>query len=110
MPINHLTPAQKEAWGRDIERRMLAKGWHQAKLARRCGVPRNNISTWINGRSYPQPLSLAKLAAALGVAVEEISLFRDTGDDVEARDLLLRVRLLEEKVAYLLSHGQGIFG
>jgi transcriptional regulator with XRE-family HTH domain len=51
---------------------MLEKGFHHAELARRADLPRNNISTYINGRSYPTEQSLAKLAKALGVSAEDI--------------------------------------
>jgi len=51
---------------------MLKKGMHHAELARRADLPRNNISTYINGRSYPTEQSLAKLAKALGTTSDEL--------------------------------------
>lgn len=45
---------------------------HHAELARRADLPRNNISTYINGRSYPTEQSLMKLAKALGTTPDEL--------------------------------------
>jgi transcriptional regulator with XRE-family HTH domain len=65
----HLT---KQEFGRRLNQLMLNKGMHHAELARRSDLPRNNISTYINGRSYPTEQSLAKLARALGVTPDEL--------------------------------------
>jgi transcriptional regulator with XRE-family HTH domain len=62
----------KQEFGRRLHKIMLEKGFHHAELARRADLPRNNISTYINGRSYPTEQSLAKLAKALGVSAEDI--------------------------------------
>lgn len=65
----HLT---KQEFGRRLNQLMLKKGLHHSELARRADLPRNNISTYINGRSYPTEQSLAKLAKALGVTSDEL--------------------------------------
>lgn len=65
----HLT---KQEFGRRLNKLMLAKGLHHAELARRADLPRNNISTYINGRSYPTEQSLMKLAKALGTTSDEL--------------------------------------
>jgi len=62
----------RRAFGRQLQRLMLAKGWNQSDLARRAGVGRDAISTYINGRSVPEPLNRQKIADALGVSVEEL--------------------------------------
>ena len=51
---------------------MLAKGLHHSELARRADLPRNNISTYVNGRSYPTEQSLLKLAQALGTTPDAL--------------------------------------
>lgn len=65
----HLT---KQEFGRRLYTEMLSKGWNQAELARRSDLPRNNISTYIRGASFPTPLSLQKIAKALGVAPADL--------------------------------------
>jgi transcriptional regulator with XRE-family HTH domain len=62
----------KQEFGRRLNKLMSAKGMHHAELARRADLPRNNISTYINGRSYPTEQSLAKLAKALRVTPDEL--------------------------------------
>ena len=65
----HLT---KQEFGRRLYKLMTEKGMHHAELARRSGLPRNNISTYINGRSLPSQQSLTKLAKVLGVTADEL--------------------------------------
>lgn len=65
----HLT---KQEFGRRLYSEMMAKGWNQAELARQAELPRNNISTYIRGASFPTPLSLQKLANALGVGTADL--------------------------------------
>lgn len=62
----------KQEFGQRLKRKMVEKGMHHAELARRAELPRNNISTYINGRSYPSEISLGKLAKALGVSMDEL--------------------------------------
>lgn len=40
---------------------------NQADLARRAGLTRDAVSTYVRARSMPEPANMAKLAAALGV-------------------------------------------
>lgn len=101
---------RKKAWGRKIEKLMLAKGMRQSDLARACGLVRNPISTWINGRSYPSPLNLQKLARALGVTVADIAMKGEEGKPLgEGRkDQLDRIEhMLVEIYVHL---GIGVFG
>jgi len=58
----------KQEFGRRVYNLMLGKGWTQAELARRAGLERNHISTYVTGRSFPTPANLEKLANALGVS------------------------------------------
>jgi transcriptional regulator with XRE-family HTH domain len=62
----------KQEFGQRLKRKMIEKGLHHAELARRADLPRNNVSTYINGRSYPSETSLAKLAKALGVSADDL--------------------------------------
>lgn len=57
----------KIEFGRRLERLMSAKFWRQADLAREAGLNRDAVSTYVNGKSYPSPVNLKKLADALGV-------------------------------------------
>lgn len=51
---------------------MIGKGWHQSELARRAGLPRDAVSTYVRGVAMPTPVSLEKLAKALGQTAEEL--------------------------------------
>jgi len=62
----------KVAFGRRLFQLMLAKNWNQSDLARASGLGRDAISTYIRGRSYPEPVSKKKLADALGVRPEDL--------------------------------------
>ena len=69
-----LTPVHisKQEFGRRVQQRMYAKGWNQSELARRAGLNRDAVSTYIRGSAYPSPVNLHKLAAALGVSAEAL--------------------------------------
>jgi transcriptional regulator with XRE-family HTH domain len=62
----------KEAFGKHLHRLMVAKGMKQSDLARAVGMARNNISTYITGKSFPSRDSLEKLALALGISADEL--------------------------------------
>lgn len=69
------TPQQfmtKEDFARNLYRLMQARGWHQSDLARRAGLTRASISDYMNGRAAPTPISVQKLAKALGVKEHDI--------------------------------------
>jgi transcriptional regulator with XRE-family HTH domain len=65
----HLT---RQEFGNRLYKLMLRKGWTQSELARRADMPRDSVSTYIRGRTMPTPTNVQKLAAALGVAPEQI--------------------------------------
>lgn len=69
-----LTPKQiaKQEFGNRLYKLMLGKGWSQSELARRADLPRDLISTYVRGRSFPTPQSAQRLAKALGIAPEEL--------------------------------------
>lgn len=62
----------KAEFGRRLHQLLLRKGWTQSELARRAGLPRDSISTYVRGTVFPSRLSLDKVAAALGVESESL--------------------------------------
>lgn len=46
---------------------MRDKDLNQSDLARKAGLTRDAVSTYVRARSMPEPINLAKLAKALGV-------------------------------------------
>jgi transcriptional regulator with XRE-family HTH domain len=62
----------KQEFARKLYTLILEKGWNQSELARRANVGRDAISTYVRGRSYPEPRTLQKLSKALGVKPEEL--------------------------------------
>lgn len=69
-----LTPRSvtKAEFGRRLHRMIVERGWTQSELARRAGVGRDLVSTYVRGRSFPEPTSLHKLSKALGVSEEQV--------------------------------------
>jgi len=62
----------KHEFGRKLMALMLDKGWNQSELARRAKIGRDAVSTYIRGVSFPEPVSLNKLAKALGLTAEQL--------------------------------------
>jgi transcriptional regulator with XRE-family HTH domain len=62
------THMKKQMFGNRLFKLMVEKGWSQSELARRASIPRDAVSIYIRGKSFPSPQKLAALAAALGVA------------------------------------------
>jgi transcriptional regulator with XRE-family HTH domain len=62
----------RQEFGRRLYNLMLAKGWHQSELARRAGLPRDRVSTYVRGAAMPTPANVDALAKALGVDAEAI--------------------------------------
>lgn len=62
----------KLEFGRRLMKLMLDRGWNQSDLARAAGLGRDAISTYVRGRSFPEPRSLRSLADALGVTTDEL--------------------------------------
>ena len=54
-----------------IESMLATRGMTKASLAQKCGISRQNISTIIR-RGTCEPKTAGKIAAGLGVQVEEI--------------------------------------
>lgn len=62
----------KQEFGRRLLALLLDKGWNQSDLARKAGIGRDAVSTYIRGRSFPDPKNLRKLADALGTEMETV--------------------------------------
>ncbi len=62
----------RRAFGDRVRVRMNQKGWTQSELARKAGLKRDSISTYINGKTWPDPANLKRLAATLGCTPEEL--------------------------------------
>lgn len=73
-PDDGFTPKElsRQEFGRRLQSEMLARNWNQSDLARHSGVGRDAISTYIRGRSFPEPKNLAMIAAAFGVKPQDI--------------------------------------
>ena len=69
-----LTPValSRQEFGRRLQGLLLSKGWNQSELARRAGIGRDSVSTYVNGKTFPTPLALKALADALGLSPEEL--------------------------------------
>lgn len=65
----HLT---KQEFGKRLYKLMIARGWNQSELARRAGLNRDSVSTYVRGSSLPTPQSLVALAGALDMKPEEL--------------------------------------
>lgn len=95
----HLT---KQQFGQRLARLMLAKRWNQSELARQAGLPRDSISTYVRGRSLPTPVSLHKMAAALGVRPEELLPNQtEAAVDADTPSVELRVSTSQPNAAWL---------
>ena len=68
------TPRQltKQEFARRLHNMIMDRGWNQSELARRAGVGRDAISTYVRGRSFPEPATLRKLSKALSCNPEEL--------------------------------------
>lgn len=62
----------KQEFARRLYKLMISKGWRQSELARRSGLPRDSISTYMRAKTFPTPQSVKKLADALGVEPTDI--------------------------------------
>jgi transcriptional regulator with XRE-family HTH domain len=81
-PRRHLQPSSdnsdspaeitKIEFGRKLQQLHIDRGWNQSDLARAAGLGRDAISTYINGRSFPEPKSLRALADALQVPPDDL--------------------------------------
>jgi transcriptional regulator with XRE-family HTH domain len=71
---------------------MAKKGWRQSELARRAGLNRDQVSTYVRGTAFPTDVSLRKLATALGADPSELLPNRDI-TAIEADDPSLEMKV-----------------
>lgn len=62
----------KQEFANRLYNLILAKGWNQSEAARQCDLPRDAISVYVRGKSFPTPTSLEKLSRGLGVKKEDL--------------------------------------
>lgn len=62
----------KQEFGRRLQGLLMERGLNQSELARRAGIGRDSVSTYVRGRSFPEPKALALMAKALGVSPQEL--------------------------------------
>lgn len=95
----HLT---KQEFGKRLYKLMVAKGWHQSELARKAGVTRDSVSTYIRGVSLPEPGNLELLAKALDVdPVELLPNHIEAAIDNDVPSLEMKVSASDPKIAWL---------
>jgi transcriptional regulator with XRE-family HTH domain len=62
----------KQRFALKIKAQLQERGWNQSELARRAGLKRDSVSTYVCGRALPNPRSLAALARALNTRPEDL--------------------------------------
>ena len=62
----------KQEFGRKLVALMQDKNWNQSDLAREADVGRDAISTYVRGRSFPDPKNLAKIAKAFDMKPQDL--------------------------------------
>lgn len=62
----------KQEFGRRLQAVLMDRNLNQSDLARAAGLGRDAVSTYVRGRSFPEPKNLAKIAQALGVSTQAL--------------------------------------
>lgn len=83
--VRHMPPSQtnevgasapkaltKQEFGRRLTALMRERNWNQSDLARAAGMGRDAVSTYVRGRSLPEPKSLKKLADAFRLEPQQL--------------------------------------
>lgn len=92
----------KQDFGRRLYKLMMAKGWSQSELARRAGIARDSVSTYVRAVSMPEPLNLERMARALGVsATDLLPNHIEAAIDEDVPSLELRVSTANNKLSWL---------
>lgn len=94
----------KQEFARRLQTLLVAKGWHNAKLAKRAGFGRNSITSYLKGYNYPSRINLEKMAKALGVKAEELlpNITKEAIADEELPDLSLKSSIAEPGMSWLI--------
>jgi transcriptional regulator with XRE-family HTH domain len=92
LPEGDMVPKylNRQEFGKRLYTLMMQRGWNQSELARQADLPRDSVSTYIRGRSFPTPKSLQALAEALGTTPGDIlptALGKAIGEDVPEIDM-----------------------
>jgi transcriptional regulator with XRE-family HTH domain len=61
----------KAQFGKKLRRAILERGWSQSEFARRCGLPRDSVSTYILGKTLPTAKSAKAMADVLGLQIDD---------------------------------------
>jgi transcriptional regulator with XRE-family HTH domain len=81
-------------------------GWGPAYLSRITGIPKETIQNWFSGRVHePNPYSLGRLAAALGIPREELAAVVKAEIPYPADLSPKGIAVREQKEAYISSSG-----
>jgi transcriptional regulator with XRE-family HTH domain len=73
--------------GRRIIKTRMRRGWTQAELARRLGVPRERLGKWERGLNAPSLEDLAALSEVLEVPLEGLGLGRGVRRTISEEEL-----------------------
>lgn len=63
---------REELIGKNIRIARKNKGWSQTDLSRACGINNTTISAYENGKKLPGLITLASMAQALSVSIDEL--------------------------------------
>ncbi|MEX0327921.1 MAG: helix-turn-helix domain-containing protein [Ruegeria sp.] len=93
---------KKKEFGRKLKALNAERGWNQSELARRAGIPRDSVSTYVRGVSLPNSKSLQKLADALGTTPADLipNMVQDATEE-ESTSLNMRVSTGAPNTAWL---------
>ena len=76
-PMPNVTSAPKDVqrhqFARNLYRRLLEMGWNQSDLARAADIGRDRISVYVRGLTFPEPVTLQKIADALDCKPEDLA-------------------------------------
>lgn len=77
-PGKHTPPAgardlAKQDLARRLAKALQDRDWNQSDLARASGLPREVVSTYVRGVSFPTPKSLRRMSDALGIAIDQLA-------------------------------------
>jgi transcriptional regulator with XRE-family HTH domain len=98
----------KDALRKELE----TKGWTQSELARRCGLRRDAVNTYIHGFALPNAENMAKIAKAFKVSVDvfdKCDPFVASGDRNTRRAYIRREALPEPQIQVEQSADGSIF-
>jgi len=80
----------KKLLGKRIQELRKTKKISQEALAEIIGIEPNNLSRIENGRNYPTPENLAKIASALEISIDKLYLFEHHKNYAEIKqDIIL---------------------